>query len=265
VDLLTAGLSIVGIATAALFVLAGLWEHARPDRPPRALAGDRWLANLVLFVLSEGVKAGLTPLLALLAAAWSLSPEFAAAPEGPLARVAHALAVVLALDLAFYVLHRILHAWAWLWRLHAIHHTDLDLDVTTTLRHHPLEVIPQVATVLGVAYLIGASTGEIAAYGILSFGVQLFAHANVALPSWAATRLEWLVVTPGFHRLHHSQDERECHANFGQVFTLWDRLFGTACRSPERGIRAYGVSTYLAPRFQKLGWILLQPVLRTTP
>jgi sterol desaturase/sphingolipid hydroxylase (fatty acid hydroxylase superfamily) len=254
VDLLTAGLSIVGVVTAVLFVLAGLWEHARPDRPPRAQAGARWLANLALFALAEGVKAGLTPLLALLAAVWSLSPDFAAAPEGPLARVAHALAVVLALDLTSYLLHRLLHAWSWLWRLHAIHHTDLDL-----------EVIPQLATTLGVAYLVGASAGEIAAYGVLSFGVQLFAHANVALPSWAATRLEWLVVTPGFHRLHHSQDERECHANFGQVFTLWDRLFGTACRAPARGIRAYGVSTYLAPRFQKLGWILLQPILRTNP
>jgi sterol desaturase/sphingolipid hydroxylase (fatty acid hydroxylase superfamily) len=265
VDLLTVGLSTFGLATAALFVLAGLWEHARPDRPPSAAAGARWLANLALFALSEGVKAGLTPLLALLAAAWSLSPEFAAAPEEPLARVAHAFAVVLALDLASYLLHRLLHAWTWLWRLHAVHHTDLDLDVTTTLRHHPLEVIPQVATALGVAYLIGASAGEIAAYGLLSFGVQLFAHANVALPSWASRRLEWLLVTPGFHRLHHSQDECECHANFGQVFTLWDRLFGTARRAPERGIAAFGVGAYLSPRFQKLGWILLQPVLRTNP
>jgi sterol desaturase/sphingolipid hydroxylase (fatty acid hydroxylase superfamily) len=260
VEFFATGLPLAGIAVAALFVAVGLWETARPERADRN-AGRRWIANLGLYALSEGVRIAFGPLLAILTAAAAVSP-FAPMDSGfsPI----HFIAVVLVLDLAFYVMHRLMHAVDWLWRLHAIHHTDLALDVTTTVRHHPLETIPIAVTAAVVGALIGATPAEIALYGVLAFAVQLLAHANVALPPRLAQAIGSVLVTPGFHRIHHSRDTRECHANYGQVFSFWDRLFGTAVLPGAAPVSAYGVVDYTAPRFQSIGAMLLQPVRRSS-
>ena len=256
------GLPLAGIAVAALFVAVGLWETARPELKSDHNAGRRWIANLGLYALSEGVRVAMAPLLAMLAAAASLT-SFAAPSQGGFSPL-HLVAVGLLLDLAFYAMHRLLHAVDWLWRLHAIHHTDLALDVTTTVRHHPLETVPIAVTAFGVGALIGATPGEIAFYGVLAFAVQLLAHANVALPPRLAHAIGCVLVTPGFHRLHHSRDTRECHANYGQVFSFWDRLFGTAVMPGPAPVAEYGVVEYATPRAQSIGAMLLQPV-RPTP
>jgi sterol desaturase/sphingolipid hydroxylase (fatty acid hydroxylase superfamily) len=260
VEFFAAGWPLAGMAIASLFVAIGLWETARPERPTDQHAGRRWIANLGLYAISEGVRVAMAPLLAMLTAAASLSPFVAAAPADAFSPL-HLVAIVLALDLAFYAMHRLMHAVGWLWRLHAIHHTDLALDVTTTVRHHPLEAIPIAATAIGIGALIGATPGEIAFYGVLAFAVQLLAHANVALPPRLARAIGGILVTPGFHRLHHSRDTRECHANYGQVFSLWDRLFGTAV-APKDDVAQFGVEEFTAPRFQTIHGILLQPVLQ---
>jgi sterol desaturase/sphingolipid hydroxylase (fatty acid hydroxylase superfamily) len=259
VEFFANGWPLAGIAVAVLFVAVGLWENARPERPDQD-AGRRWIANLGLFALSEGMRAAVAPLLAILTAAASLSPFAAAAPADGFSPL-HLVAVVLVLDLAFYAMHRLMHAVGWLWRLHAIHHTDLALDVTTTVRHHPLEAVPIAATAIGIGALIGATPGEIAIYGVLAFAVQLLAHANVALPPRLARAIGPIVVTPGFHRLHHSRDTRECHANYGQAFSFWDRLFGTAV-VPKDDVAQFGVDEFTSPRFQTIHGILLQPVLQ---
>jgi sterol desaturase/sphingolipid hydroxylase (fatty acid hydroxylase superfamily) len=244
-----------------VFVAVGLWETARPAQPTDQNAGRRWIANFGLFAISEGVRVALGPLLAALAAAASLSP-FAQAIPAESFSLTHVALVVVLLDLAFYAIHRLMHAVGWLWRLHAIHHTDLALDVSTTVRHHPLEAVPLAATALGIGALTGATPGEIAAYGVLAFTVQLVAHANVALPAAIVGPLAYVIVTPGFHRLHHSRDAREYNANYGQVFSIWDRLFGTAVMPKESAVTAFGVDDYASPRAQGLGAMLLQPLRR---
>jgi sterol desaturase/sphingolipid hydroxylase (fatty acid hydroxylase superfamily) len=257
VELFANGWPLAGIAVAALFVAVGMWETARPERQVGQSAGRRWIANLGLFALSEGIRVAVAPLLAMLTAAASLSPFAAAAPADGFSPL-HLVAVVLALDLVFYAMHRLMHAVGWLWRLHAIHHTDLALDVSTTVRHHPLEAIVIAATAFAVGALVGATSDEIVVYGVLAFAVQLLAHANVALPGTLARILGLAIVTPGFHRIHHSRDPHEHHANYGQVFTFWDHLFGTA-REPGP-VKQFGVSEYAGPESQKIGAMLLQPV-----
>jgi len=111
----------------------------------------------------------------------------------------------------------------------------------------------------GFATLIGARPGDLAIYAAIEFAVQLAAHANIALPPRLERALGWLVVTPGFHRFHHSRDPRQSNANYGQVLTIWDRLFRTL--APGAPPAELGVAEYIAPRFQSLGWILLQPFL----
>jgi sterol desaturase/sphingolipid hydroxylase (fatty acid hydroxylase superfamily) len=263
VESFAAGLPLAGIIVAALFVATGLWEHARPERASAEKAGPRWIANLGLYAISEAFRIALAPLLAMLTAAVSVTPLFRAESASFL----HLVGVVLVLDLAFYASHRLMHRVDWLWRLHAIHHTDLALDVSTTVRHHPLEAIVIAATAFIVGALIGATPDEIVAYGVLAFAVQLLAHANVALPRTIAVVLGAVIVTPGFHRLHHSRDPREHHANYGQVFTFWDRLLGTARGHVDTPVEQFGVTEYAGPGSQRIGAMLLQPVLpvRTRP
>ena len=251
------GLPLAGIIVAALFVAIGLWEHARPEHSSDEKTGSRWIANLGLYVISEGFRIALAPLLAMLTAAASLVPL----PHLEGFSFLHLAGVVLVLDFSFYALHRLLHALGPLWRLHAIHHTDLALDVSTTVRHHPLEAILIAATAFAVGALIGATPDEIVVYGVIAFAVQLLAHASVALPQALARALGAVIVTPGFHRLHHSRDPREHHANYGQVFTFWDRLFGTARARVDGSVEQFGVNEYTMPGSQRIGAMLLQPVL----
>jgi len=256
VDLIRPGLSS-GTILALLFVVAGLWESSRPEWRSAVPAGRRWLSNLSLYALSLGVTMALTPVLARVLPGAFL-PAF---PQTPFGAAAHVAAILLGLDLVYYLGHRAVHALPALWRFHAIHHTDLDLDVTTSVRHHPGEAL-LFGAVTGLAgALLGATPGEIAFYGALAFGVQLVAHANLALPPRLESALGLFLVTPRFHRFHHSRDERESGSNFGEVFTIWDRLLGTVAASPARGPAAFGVTRFLAPRYQTLGWMLLQPAL----
>jgi sterol desaturase/sphingolipid hydroxylase (fatty acid hydroxylase superfamily) len=249
-----------GLLMAALFVAAGLWESERPLRNAVAPAGRRWMVNLALYAISIALMI-MVPAIATRTVWSDAVARMTATPAG---RAAHLLATLFALDLLYYFGHRAFHRFSWLWRIHSVHHTDLDLDVTTTLRHHPAEGLLFAIMIAAVGGLLGASAGEIAVYGGLAFAVQLFAHANVAIPSWLESKLGLIFVTAAFHRLHHSQEEREANSNFAEVFAFWDRLFGTAVATRENGPAAYGVARYLDPRHQQLGWILLQPMLPTS-
>lgn len=259
-DLTGFGVSIWAVLSTALFVAVGSWENGWPERLAAIAAGPRWFANLSMFALGQGVAYVIAPWLAVDTVASFLPPLLPAELAG--GAMLHLIAVVFAIDFAHYAMHRLLHGSSLLWRLHAVHHSDLDLDVTTTVRHHPLELVPIALATTLVAIVFGASADEIALYSVLALGVQLLAHANVALPLRLAHVLGIVLVTPGFHRLHHSRDGRECHANYGQVLVVWDRLFGTAVSPVGRQPTAFGASAYLAPRFQTLGGMLLQPLAR---
>jgi sterol desaturase/sphingolipid hydroxylase (fatty acid hydroxylase superfamily) len=252
-----ARLSGTGAVVVLWFAATAFWESRRPDRKEEAAAGQRWFANFSLFALYEGAWLWLAPLLYAATGPWLLHVPY---PEAFGLRF---LILVLALDLATYGMHRLFHASDWLWRVHAVHHTDTDLDISTTVRHHPIEAILMSIVLAGGGAILGATPADIAAYGMIAFAVQLLAHANVALPPRIAAVLAWVVVTPAYHRFHHARDERFCNANYGEVFLIWDRLFGTLA-APSQAILVpaqFGVLAYLAPRFRSLGWMLLQPFL----
>jgi len=247
-----------GIAIGVPLVAIAWWESCRPERTPDQGTGQRWLANFSLYAINTGVWLGLAPLIG--AATQPFAFKVSLLPEAPALRF---LALLLAFDLAEYVLHRLLHRFGWLWRLHAVHHSDTDLDVSSTVRHHPFEGLGVSFALVITAGLLGAAPYELAAYGVFGMAVQLLAHANLAIPPRISSVVGWLIVTPAFHRLHHCRDERFYNANFGEVFTIWDRLFGTlaAPSSAAPAPAEFGVTAYLAPRFSALGWILLQPFL----
>jgi sterol desaturase/sphingolipid hydroxylase (fatty acid hydroxylase superfamily) len=250
------GLSTAGIVVALLIAVVGSWEQARPEHPDTELAGPRWRANLALFALGAGGWFLIRPLVFQAVAVVGAWPDRHGLGL-------HALVIIPALDCADYLLHRIWHRVPWLWRLHAIHHTDTALDVTTTLRHHPVEVFLGGMLFAAIALLIGASAAEMAAYGLILFTVQLVAHANVALPPALERALGGVLVTPSFHRFHHSRERHQSDANYGQILSLWDRLFGTLAPHDGRAApAAFGVNAFLAPRFRTVAAMLLQPAAR---
>lgn len=134
---------------------------------------------------------------------------------------------ILAIDFLFYVQHRILHQWYFLWRTHRTHHSDIHVDATTALRFHPLEVLFRAITEAGLVLLLGLPpVGVIASYGVHAFS-NMLTHTNVFVPERIERFVSILFVTPRVHRLHHSTAPQHLHKNFGTMLSLWDRMFGT--------------------------------------
>jgi sterol desaturase/sphingolipid hydroxylase (fatty acid hydroxylase superfamily) len=170
---------------------------------------------------------------------------------------------VVVLDFAIYLQHVMFHAVPLLWRLHRMHHADLDVDVTTGARFHPIEIVLSLILKFGVIVAVGAPPLAVLVFEILLNAGSLFNHANLALPARADRVLRWLVVTPDMHRVHHSVEPVETNSNFGFTLPWWDRLCGTYRAQPEAGHEGMvlGLAQFRAPRDLRLDRLLLQPFL----
>ena len=176
-----------------------------------------------------------------------------------------ALVCIVALDAAIWTQHRLFHAVPLLWRLHRMHHADLDIDVTTGLRFHPLELALSMLVKVSVVLLLGAPPVAVLAFEVLLNATSLFSHSNVALPPRVDAMLRWFVVTPDMHRVHHSWDVRETDRNFGFNLSCWDRLIGTYQAQPRLGHQGMtiGLPQFRDPRELRLDRMLLQPFRET--
>lgn len=147
---------------------------------------------------------------------------------------ASALATLLAVELVSYWLHRAYHAIPFLWQFHAVHHSDTAPDVTTTHRHHPGEAVIGAIAALPTFWLLGPSFESSVAVTIFWAAVATFSHVNVSVGETAQRLIGWAIVTPDYHRVHHSADANYANTQFGTVIPLYDYLFGTARRwTPE--------------------------------
>jgi sterol desaturase/sphingolipid hydroxylase (fatty acid hydroxylase superfamily) len=177
----------------------------------------------------------------------------------PLPAWAAAAVTLVVLDCALYMQHVLFHAVPVLWRLHRMHHADLDVDATTGLRFHPLEILLSLGLKAAVVVLLGAVPWAVVAFEILLNAASVFNHGNVALPERLDCWLRWIVVTPDMHRIHHSMRVVETNANFGFAVSWWDRLCGTYRAQPALGQVGMdiGLSDYRTPLH--LGQLLLVP------
>ena len=168
---------------------------------------------------------------------------------------------VLALDLAIYLQHLMFHAVPLFWRLHRVHHADLDFDVTTGARFHPVEIVLSMLIKFAVILALGPPALAVLLFEVLLNATSMFNHGNVRLPARVDRVLRWLVVTPDMHRVHHSVDPRETNSNFGFNVPWWDRLFGTYRAQPQAGHDAMtiGIEQFRVPRELWLDRMLLQP------
>lgn len=244
-----------------LLAAMGLWETLAPRRALVAKRGFRWLNNLALVAVDTLVLRLFFPVLAVAFASLAAERDWGlfnliAAP----AWVAVPISFV-ALDLVIYAQHRVFHAVPLLWRLHMVHHADPDIDTTTGVRFHPVEIALSMLIKFAAIAILGAPALAVLLFEIVLNGASLFNHANIRIPAGIDRVLRWLVVTPDMHRVHHSVVVRETNSNFGFNFPWWDRLFGTYRAQPQAGHQAMtiGLEQFQNRRRQGLGWMLALP------
>ena len=219
-------MAILAVSAGCLLVVA-LWEYLRPRRGRQFPALRRrvanlgcWIVNLVLtgFLLGSPwlARAGIEAGAGIRLPAWPFG-------DGALG----ALFGFLLLDLLRYLVHRCEHSVRLLWRLHALHHSDPDVDVTTAVRHHPFEYTLASTFYWLTTVIFAIPSGALLGHGLAVFAAAAVQHANIRLPARLDRRLRYLVVTNDMHRIHHSASPVEANANYGAVLSVWDRLFGT--------------------------------------
>ena len=252
---------IRGVAFFAVLVALAVWEQAAPRRRLHARKSLRWVSNLGLVVVNTlAVRLALAlgaVGVALIAEerGWGLFNNV----ELP-AWLAVTLAVI-ALDLFIYLQHVLFHAVPALWRLHMVHHADLDIDVTTGVRFHTIEILLSMGIKVGAIILLGAPAVAVLIFEVLLNATTMFNHSNIRLPAAADRVLRLFVVTPDMHRVHHSIITRETNSNFGFNLPWWDFLLGTYRAQPAEGHEGMtiGLEQFRDERVERLHWMLALP------
>jgi sterol desaturase/sphingolipid hydroxylase (fatty acid hydroxylase superfamily) len=248
-------------AFAGIFALMALWELRAERRRQQIGRARRWPGNLGIVAIDTLLVRLVFPTaavgVALLAEArgWGLFQNLA---------LPYALAViasVILLDLVIYLQHVLFHAIPVLWRLHRVHHADLEFDVTTGIRFHPIEILLSMALKLGAVVALGTPAVAVLIFEVLLNATSMFNHANVRIPERIDRVLRWIVVTPDMHRVHHSALPRETNSNFGFNLPWWDRLFGTYRAQPRAGHErmTLGIEQFRDPGELRLDRLLTQP------
>ncbi len=246
-----------------IFASMMLWEFVAPRRARSVSRWIRWPSNLGIVAVNTLTLRVLVPVaavgLAVVSAdrGWGLLNAFSLP-----AWLAIVLSVVV-LDLAIYLQHVMVHAVPALWRLHRMHHADLDFDVTTGARFHPVEILLSMGIKLAVVAALGPPVIAVLIFEVLLNASSLFNHGNVRIAPKIDGVLRLFIVTPDMHRVHHSILPNETNSNFGFNLPWWDRLFGTYTAQPADGHdgMTIGIEQFRAPREQWLDRMLIQPFL----
>jgi sterol desaturase/sphingolipid hydroxylase (fatty acid hydroxylase superfamily) len=239
----------------------GLWELFRPRRRREFPALRRrlgnlgiWLLNLVLaavtFAPPGAFRAQLARLFGVHLPAWPIADALASFVAG-----------FMLLDLLQYVIHRCQHAVPFLWRFHALHHSDPDVDVTTSVRHHPIEYLIAAAVYWLAVLVLGIPAVVVLSHGLALFAAAAVTHGNISLPEWLERLLRPVVITLDLHLVHHSIEFSRENWNYGAVLSAWDRLFGTYAQisRAQRARLVFGVRELPARQCLKFSAMMLTP------
>ena len=244
-----------------IFAVVALGELAAPRRTPSQPRWLRWYANIGIVALNTAAVRLLVPMVPVALAVLAEERGWGVLNMVALPFWLEVAIAVVVLDLVIYLQHVMVHAVPALWRLHRMHHADLDFDVTTGARFHPFEILLSVALKLGTVMILGPAALAVVIFEVLLNGTSMFNHGNLRLPAGLDRALRLLVVTPDMHRVHHSDIAAETNSNFGFNFPWWDRLFGTYRAQPELGHEAMtiGLDSFRDPAELHLHNLLLQP------
>ncbi|ALP54206.1 hypothetical protein Tel_14255 [Candidatus Tenderia electrophaga] len=248
-------------AFLGVFVIIALWETRRPRRPLQLAKPKRWLNNLGLVAVDTLLLRLLFPTAAVGLAALAQEQGWGLLNQMELAFGAALVISVVALDLVIYFQHVLFHSVPLLWRLHMVHHADMDYDVTTGLRFHPVEILLSMLIKMATILVLGPPVVAVIVFEILLNATSMFNHGNLRLPARVDALLRMLIVTPDMHRVHHSVIKRETNSNYGFNLSLWDRLFGTYRAQPQWGHEGMtiGLNQFRDAKLQNLHRLLLLP------
>jgi sterol desaturase/sphingolipid hydroxylase (fatty acid hydroxylase superfamily) len=246
---------------AGMFLVMAIWELLAPKRRQSIGRLRRWPSNIGIVVLNTAVVRFAFPIAAMGAAVaaenhgWGLY-HFLAAPDW-----FAILASVILLDLAIYLQHVLFHAVPALWRLHRMHHADLEIDVTTGARFHPIEILLSMVIKIGVISALGVPAVAVLIFEVVLNATSMFNHGNVGIPRRFDRILRGVLVTPDMHRIHHSVIPSETNSNFGFNLSWWDHLFRTYRAEPSAGQdgMTIGIEQFRDPKELRLDRMLVQP------
>ncbi len=246
-----------------LFTLFAVIEALAPRRAQSEPRGRRWLTNWGMTVLNtvtlRALAVGL-PLLAVGAAVDAGQNGWGILNNVDLPAWIEVIFAILFLDFAIWLQHLITHKIPILWRLHRVHHADRDIDVTTAIRFHPVEIALSMLLKIGIVYLLGPAAIAVILFEILLNGTAMFNHANMRLPLALDRMVRMVLVTPDMHRVHHSDIRAEHDSNYGFAMSIWDRLFGTYVDQPSKGHEGMTIGLqWQDDKPSRLAWSLQLP------
>ncbi len=218
-----------------VFAIMGLWEVLAPRRALTVSKAVRWANNLGLVFLNSAILRLIFPMAAVGVAVFAAEQGWGLLNYFQLPFAFSVLLAIVALDFIIYLQHVLVHAVPALWRLHRVHHADLDYDVTTGARFHTLEIILSMLIKFATILVLGPPVVAVIIFEVVLNAMAMFNHSNVSLPSRLDRIVRLFVVTPDMHRVHHSVEDNEANSNFGFNLSIWDRLFGTYIAQPREG------------------------------
>jgi sterol desaturase/sphingolipid hydroxylase (fatty acid hydroxylase superfamily) len=248
----------------AILIVMAIWEILSPRRPLNTSKTLRWYSNLGLVLIDTLALRVFLPIQAIGVALLAQNRGWGLLNNLSLPNWLELLIGIAALDFVIYLQHAIFHFIPLFWRLHRVHHTDLDFDVTTGIRFHPVEILLSMGIKIIAVITIGPSALAVIFFEILLNATSLFNHGNVRLPVSIDRILRLFVVTPEMHRVHHSVLIKEYNSNFGFSLPWWDRLLGTYRAQPQAGHEGMviGLARFREPNTLALSRLLILPFLR---
>lgn len=246
------------------FMVAALsvWEWRQPRRPPFRLVSARRFVNVLMLAVNIAIVRIVLISSLVGVAVMAQDGEVGLLRLLPLPDPVSFLLAFVALDLVVYWQHRMFHLAPWFWRVHAVHHSDVEFDQTTGVRFHPVEIVLSTIIKGAAVVAIGATPLAVLVFEVVLSSSSLFNHANARMPRALDRILRWVLVTPDMHRIHHSVDSDEHNRNFGFCLTWWDRLFGSYRDQPRATHEQMqiGLAGFRAPSDQSVARLMTQPI-----
>ena len=246
-----------------IFLIMGVWEVAAPRKTLTTSKPVRWFSNLSVTFLNSFLLRLVFPIMAIDVAYISAERGWGIFNNIGVPGLLAGIICVIVLDLVIYAQHVMFHLHVPLWRLHRMHHADLNIDVTTGARFHPVEILLSMIIKMAAVFILGAPAWSVLVFEILLNGTAMFNHANAYLPLEIDRVLRRVLVTPDMHRVHHSPIIKETNSNYGFNLSWWDRLFRTYIPQPARGHTdmKIGLANYRDPKKLTLPWMLAIPFM----
>jgi sterol desaturase/sphingolipid hydroxylase (fatty acid hydroxylase superfamily) len=251
----------------SIFMIVAIWEVLAPKRSLSVSKVQRWYSNLSIVVINSLVVRWIFPFLAVGLAIEAQKRGWGLFNNIEIGWGLHLILSILVLDFVIYLQHAMFHFIPLLWRLHRMHHTDLDYDVTTGSRFHPIEIVLSMVVKLAAVAALGPLPVAVIIFETLLNGAAMFNHGNIKIPGKLDRFIRWFIVTPDMHRVHHSVIRSETDSNFGFNVPWWDRLFGTYQDQPRAGHAqmTIGIELFRNPKYLHLHWLMMIPFVNAKP